>query len=111
MVASEYIDWNCTAIFYQRHSYLHFPKNLMVQQPTANEIIDAIEQQSKADTLTALMGPLITQCFTLCVLTPGASLTGKERDCLERCKIHYKESATIAMNVFAKRLQESQFDD
>ena len=69
---------------------------------------DAVKQRIVTEVAMANAQQLISKatekCYNKCVSYPGASLSGKEQTCLERCLDRYFEAFNIVSSTYVRRV-------
>jgi len=69
------------------------------------QVLKSVRQQAAIMHAQTLIADLTDKCITKCVPSPGTSLTGSEKQCLQRCMDRFVESWNTVSATLQKRIQ------
>ncbi|KAI6225397.1 Mitochondrial import inner membrane translocase subunit [Aphelenchoides fujianensis] len=70
------------------------------------KVLQGVRQQAAILHAQTLITDLSDKCITKCIPSPGASLGGSEKQCLQRCMDRFVESWNLVSSTLQKRLQQ-----
>ncbi|CAD5212174.1 unnamed protein product [Bursaphelenchus xylophilus] len=69
------------------------------------KVIQGVRQQAAIVHAQSLISDLSDKCIAKCIPAPGTSLSGSEKQCLQRCMDRFVESWNLVSQTLQKRLQ------
>ncbi|KAE9551122.1 hypothetical protein FO519_005657 [Halicephalobus sp. NKZ332] len=79
-------------------------KKLTPEQQT--QVIAGVKQQAAIANAQNLITDLSEKCTQKCITAPGSSLSGSEKQCLQRCMDRFMDAWNVVSQTLQKRLQE-----
>ncbi|CAJ0577548.1 unnamed protein product, partial [Mesorhabditis spiculigera] len=70
------------------------------------QVIAGVKQQAALANAQSLITELSEKCTIKCITAPGTSLTGGDKQCLQRCMDRFMDTWNLVSQTLQKRLQE-----
>uniref|UniRef100_A0A914I4X7 Mitochondrial import inner membrane translocase subunit n=1 Tax=Globodera rostochiensis TaxID=31243 RepID=A0A914I4X7_GLORO len=70
-----------------------------------NKILEDVRREANTQTVLSLVSAFSEKCTQRCITSPGLSLSGSEKQCLQRCVDRWMDSFNIVASTFAVKAQ------
>ncbi|KAI6183215.1 Mitochondrial import inner membrane translocase subunit [Aphelenchoides bicaudatus] len=70
------------------------------------KVVQGVRQQAAIMQAQNLITDLSDKCIAKCIPSPGSSLSGSEKQCLQRCMDRFVDSWNLVSHSLQKRLQQ-----